>query len=462
MYCDITIHRGILIHMDTTLVELWSRVLETIKLDLSPTNFQTWFKGTSIEYIDQGNVFISVPTELHRDWIPGKFQKIIIKALRDQDPTIRSVDYIIGHKSHVPKPQPQIKTPQAQLPIGNLYVNREDNLNPRYIFESFIIGPFNEIAFSAAQAVIQKPGAYNPLFIFGQTGVGKTHLMQAIGNTLRKNNPKSKVFYVSSEKFTNDYVDALQKNTVPQFRERYRSFDLLIMDDIQFFSGKEKTQEELFHLFNTLHDRNKQIVFSSDKHPNLIIGLEDRLKSRFGAGMVVDISEPDYESRMAIIRAKQNLLGLQIDSDALDLIAQHTEGSIRELEGLLQTLMNHSTLRGRTITIEDAKNVLKHVVKPRKSASIEEITKTIADYYHIKPELIANATRRKEIVYARQIIMYILREDFNMSFPAIGKALGDRDHTTVMHSYEKVRKDLPDSPTLQSEIETLRSILKTS
>ena len=342
--------------------------------------------------------------------------------------------------------------------MTDVYINKDDNLNPRYTFESFVVGPFNEFAHAASQAIIKKPGiVYNPLFIYGGTGHGKTHLIQAVGNHI-KNTSSKKVFYTTSEKFSQELINALQLNKPNFFKEKYRKYDVLIMDDIQFFSGKWKTQEELFHLFNHLYENNKQIIFSSDKHPGLIQDLEDRLKSRFSAGMIVDIPTPDNESRAAIIRNKSAASAHPLSREVVEYLAYSVVGNIRELEGIINSITCQADLKGREISLSEVKNFVKNNAKPKKLASTREVVKTVAEFYNIEEQLIYDKTRKKEIIKPRQIIMYILREDFNISYPAIGEKLGGRDHTTVMHSCEKIKNDMKGDDVLIQEINQLRSI----
>jgi chromosomal replication initiator protein len=349
--------------------------------------------------------------------------------------------------------------PTTELPLNDYYINKEDNLNPRYTFETFIVGPFNELAFAAAQAVVKKPGiVYNPLFIYGNTGHGKTHLIQAIGNYL-KNTANKKVYYATSEKFASDYINAVQTNKVSNFKEKYRKCDILVMDDIQFFSKTEKTQEELFHLFNTLYDNNKQIIFSSDQHPNFIPNLEDRLKSRFSAGMIIDIPAPDHESKKAILQAKCRMNSFDLSDEVFDYLASSISGNVRDLEGVLNSIIFQSQLKGKELSLLEIKNFIKNNTKPKKTLSPKEVVKIIADFYNIDEESIYEKTRRKEIIKPRQVTMYILREDFNISYPSIGQKLGDRDHTTVIHSCEKIKKDLLEDSTLVQELSQIRAMI---
>jgi chromosomal replication initiator protein len=348
----------------------------------------------------------------------------------------------------------------AELPLES--VHSKTNLNPRFSFGAFIVGSFNELAHAAAQAVVRRPGiAYNPLLIYGPTGLGKTHLIQAIGNHFRVNAPERKVQYLTSEKFSMDYVSSVQSGKVQWFKEKYRQYDLLIMDDIQFLAKMEKTKEEFFHLFNYLHDGNKQLVFTSDQHPNMIQNLEDRLKSRFNAGMIVSVTPPDHESRLAIVRAKAAAHNFYLDDEVLQYLATTIEGNVRELEGALNTLLIQFEMRGKPINLSDAKVLLRGAsTAAKKAISVQEVVKTIANFYGIEEASIYEKTRRKEVVRPRQVIMFLLREDFHISFPTIGEKMGGRDHTTVIHSCDKIRNDLTVDSVLGQEVHQIRLMLK--
>lgn len=439
--------------------KLWDSVLIEMELTLSKPNFNTWFKDTSITKLEDGAVYLGVPNTFVQDWLGSKFHNLILKALRNISSNIQSLHYVITKDGSKEKPQVEkVLQTTKELPIADVYINKDDNLNPRYTFESFVVGPFNEFAHAASQAIIKKPGiVYNPLFIYGGTGHGKTHLIQAVGNHI-KNTSNRKVFYTTSEKFSQEYVNAIQLNKPNFFKEKYRKYDVLIMDDIQFFSGKMKIQEELFHLFNHLYDNNKQIIFSSDKHPGLIQDLEERLKSRFSAGMTVDIPTPDNESRAAIIRTKSNSSQYPLSKEVVEYLAYSVTGNIRELEGIINSITCQSELKGKDLSLSDVKNFVKNNTKPKKLVSTKEVVKTVAEFYNIEEQLIYDKTRKKEIIKPRQIIMYILREDFNISYPAIGEKLGGRDHTTVMHSCEKIKNDMKMDEMLIQEINQLRSI----
>jgi chromosomal replication initiator protein len=405
-----------------------------------------------------------VQNEFVRDWLINKYNSTILRYLRNLSDQVKGVEYIITKEDAVEKNEQTQKKEGfpvfgAELPLQDVYVGKEDGLNPRYVFDSFVIGPFNELAYAAAQAVLKKPGImYNPLFIYGSTGFGKTHLIQSIGNGVKKQNPNKKIQYVSSEKFSTDYVNSLQNNKVGEFKDKYRKYDVLIMDDIQFLVGKEKTQEELFHLYNALYENNKQIIFSSDKHPNYINGLEDRLKSRFGSGMIVEITMPDFESRLAILKEKLKLQQISIPDEIVSYIAETIQASIRELEGTLNLVVCQAQLKNKVLSLNEVKTLIKNNAKPTKPVSIKDIVKTVTSFYNIDERFIYEKTRRKEVVKPRQVLMYLLREDFSISYPLIGQKLGGRDHTTVIHSCEKIKVDIKSDSLLMQEIEQIRAL----
>lgn len=444
---------------------LWENALTEIELNISHANFSTWFKNTYVAKQEDGIIHLGVPNTFVKEWLGNKYHKFILKALRDLNEHVRGLEYIVckENKNDLISQKESLidnkKVNTEQFPLNDLYINKEDNLNPKYTFDSFIVGSFNELANAAAQAIIKKQGiVYNPLFIYGPTGLGKTHLIQAIGNYFKKHHPDKKVYYMTSEKFSTDYITSLQTGKINSFKEKHRKYDLLIMDDIQFLSNKEKTQEELFHVFNTLYDNNKQIIFSSDKHPNYIPEIEERLKSRFNAGMTVDISAPDYDSRVAILKAKAEINNFHLQEENVKLVATAIQGNVRELEGILNSIIMQSQLKNRELSVNEVKTILKNNLKPKKTISTKEIVKIVGGFYNISETTIYEKTRRKEVVKPRQIIMYLLREDFNISYPSIGQELGGRDHTTVIHSCDKIKRDLKINSLLCQEIEQLRAM----
>lgn len=442
---------------------LWENSLKEIENIISSANFNTWFKETFLIKVDDGVAYIGVPNAFIKDWIAKKFYTAVLKTLREQEGAVRSIDFVIA-KIDKRKPDTKkdklVKESNSALPLNDFVVNKEDNLNPKYTFDSFVIGPFNELAYAASWAIIKQPGVvYNPLFIHGSTGHGKTHLLQAVGNQIKMNFPSKRVFYLTSEKFMHEFMSAVQNNKVAIFKDKYRKYDVLIMDDIQFLEKKAGTQEELFHLFNSLYENNKQIIFSSDKHPNFIPGLEDRLKSRFSQGMIIDIPPPDHESRLQIIKKKSALSSVYLEDNVIDFLAETIDGNIRELEGVVNIITMQTQLKNKSLSIAEIKDLIKNTSKPKKMVSVADLIKIVAEFYGLNSESLCDKTRRKEVVRPRQIAMYILREDFGISFPTIGDKMGGRDHTTVIHSCEKVKNDLKLDKLLEQQINEIRNIL---
>lgn len=448
--------------MNTDITTLWNTCLEDVKKEISAGHFNTWFKNTAVLKEEDGIIFIGVPNDFIKEWMVTKYQKLILKSLVSLADHIRGVEFTISRLTPTEQKQEiSFEQKKSELPMHDLYINRDDNLNPRYTFDRFVVGSFNELAHAAAQAVVNKPErSYNPLFIYGASGLGKTHLIQAIGNEIKKLYPDKKVIYITLERFMNEYVSSVQNSRGVVFREKYRKFDVLIIDDIQFISGKDGTQSELFHLFNSLYEQQKNIIFSSDKHPNHIIGLEDRLKTRFNSGMTIDVQEPDLESRMAIIKEKTSSQLYAFEPEVLSFIASSITGSIREIEGVLNLITMHTEMKQKPISLSEIKLLVRNSVKPKKIISFEHIVKQISDYYNLDDHIVYEKTRRKEIVKARQIIMFILREDFNESYPSIGLKLGGKDHTTVIHSYEKIKQELKTNPSLMKELDDIRILFK--
>lgn len=442
--------------------KMWQTALVEIETAVSQANFSTWFKETRIIKEQDGTVYLGVPNSFTQEWLVKKFHNSILRILRQMNEQVRSLEYVIEKEGAGKKDDRKkaVAAPTMSMPLQDFYINKEDNLNPRYTFENFVVGPFNEIAHAASQTIVKSPGqTYNPLLVYGGPGRGKTHLIQAIGNEIKKNFPNKKVFYLTSERFGSEFFSALQENKAQQFKDKYRKYDVIIMDDVQFFSSKEKFQEEFFHLFNTFKDTGRQLVFSSDKHPNIIPGLEDRIRSRFNAGMAIDIPEPDQESRTAIVRTKCAIHNITLNPEVTDFLASAIEDNIREIEGVVNIVACQTQLKNRELSLGEIKNILKNNTKPKKTISIKDIVKVVSDFYSIDEDSIYNKTRRKEVVRPRQVVMYLLREDFGISFPSIGEKLGGRDHTTVIHSYEKVKEELKTDALLSEEITRLRGML---
>ncbi|KND46877.1 MAG: chromosomal replication initiator protein DnaA [Parcubacteria bacterium C7867-004] len=441
--------------------ELWEYVLTQVELSISPANFNTWFRDSSIVKIEDGIVFVGVPSQFFRDWYLKKFNALLLKIIRSVSYEYRNIEYmIVKDDRRKPKEVKRIPQQTTEMPLDEFYINKSDNLNPRYTFDSFVIGDFNQLAYMAAETAMKRPGiTYNPLFIYGDTGRGKTHLIQAIGNQYKKLYPSRKVFYLASEKFKSEFADAIQAGTSSRFKEKYRQFDLLIMDDVQFLSRQEKTQEELFHLFNALYDNNKQIIFSSDRAPVAIPDIAERLRGRLASGMTIDIGEPDIESRMAIVRKKAAAHGVNLSDEVIEYIAISISGSIRELEGVINSVVCHTQVKGVPPDLAEVRQSLRSFARPQKTVSVKHVVSKVAEYYGIDEESIYEKTRRREVVRPRQVIMYLLREDFSVSYPTIGSKLGGRDHTTVIHSCEKVKREILVDQELAKEIQDIRTLL---
>lgn len=413
------------------LESIWQKTLESISSFLSKPSFETWLKPTKpIKF--EGNILtIEVPNDFARDWLETRYSPLLlttIKELLDEDVELK---FVTPDREDAPKIQ--ISAPPVPQPT---------QLNPKYTFESFVVGESNRFAHAASLAVAEASGkAYNPLFIYGGVGLGKTHLMQAIGHFVLKSHPDYRVVYVSSEKFTNELINAIRFNRTPQFRDTYRNVDLLLVDDIQFFAGKESTQEEFFHTFNTLYESGRQIVISSDRPPKEIPTLEDRLRSRFEWGLITDIQAPNLETRIAILRKKASSEGWHLPNDVIVNVANQINSNIRELEGALIRIIAFASFHNRQISLELANEVLKDVISSSKTnrVSIPFIQQAVADFFNLQIEDLKAQRRTKNVTYPRQIAMYLVRELTDYSLPKIGEEFGGRDHTTVIHSYEKIQ-----------------------
>lgn len=440
-------------------VKMWQTALIEIETTVSQANFSTWFKETAILKEEDGIIYLRVPNSFTREWLQKKFHNSILRILRQMNDKVRALEYVIAKDNAAKGNREQAVAPTIAMPLQDFYVDRENNLNPRYTFESFVIGPFNELAHAASQTVVKSPGTvYNPLFVYGDTGRGKTHLIQAVGNRIKELYPGKRIYYMTSERFGSELLTAFQESKANQFKDRYRKYDVLILDDVQFFAGKDKFQEEFFHLFNMYKDTGRQLVFSSDKHPNIIGNLEERLRSRFNGGMVVDISEPDTESLTVIARTKCSSYGMTLSNEAVECLVHAVKDNIREVEGVVNVIACQTQLKSRELSITEIKAILKSSAKPKKTVAVKEVVKAVCDFYGVEEENIYDKSRRKEVVRPRQVVMYLLREDFNVSFPSIGDKLGGRDHTTVIHSYNKVKSDLKTDSVLSQEIGQLRSM----
>lgn len=448
--------------------ELWKAVLAEIELSISKANFITWFKNTAILSNKDGRICIGVPNGFAKEWLENKYRSYILRALRNIQGDVREVICSIAIPSDTLSKEPKIdavlppdRPREAFAGGGKVPVSsQESNLNPRYVFENFVVGSSNELARAACYAVSQSLGkTYNPLFIYGGVGLGKTHLLQSIGNEVLKNNPSCKVKYMTSERFTSDLIDSIRNQKINTFKEYYRKIDLLIIDDVQFLSGKEKTQEEFFHIFNYLSQLNRQVVLSSDRAPKAIPTLEERLRSRFEGGMIADISKPDFETRVAILRKKAASDGLEITEDALSFVASNITNNIRELEGALNRVAVSSQLTKNEITVDFASSVLSELISSgkRKGITHKHIIKAISEFFDITPDDLIIKGRKKEVVKPRQIAMYLMRSELNYSYPGIGERLGGRDHTTAIHAFEKIKKELEVNEKLREEVAFLKN-----
>ena len=447
----------------STVIEKWDEILGIVKKehDLSDVRFDTWLKPLKV-YDVSGNVVTIVASDQVRLSYINKNYKLPLQVTISEVTGMTDCEV----KFILPEDVPAKKSISDAAPDqDNRFKARceEANLNPKYTFNTFIVGSNNKLAQAAALAVAESPGnTYNPLFIYGGVGLGKTHLMQSIANFILKNNPKAKILYVTSEKFTNELIDAIRnKNNISttEFREKYRNNDVLLIDDIQFIIGKESTQEEFFHTFNALHEAKKQIIISSDKPPKEIETLEERLRSRFEWGLTVDIQSPDYETRMAILRKKEEMEGYNIDNEVIKYIATNIKSNIRELEGALTKIVALSKLeKNREINIALAEKALKDIIAPgdKKEVTPEFIIEVVADHFNLTPLDIISQRRNKEIVYPRQIAMYLCRNMTDTGLQNIGKSLGGRDHTTILHGIDKIAADLEGNPTLQNTIDILK------
>ena len=439
--------------------ELWQATLAQIQLNISPANFATWFKNTNIVKQDKGKAVISVANSFSKEWLQNKYGKTILKILHELDSNIKEVDYKVGKNEMKTLKRTSFVLPEeGQLDLQEFKNQKETNLNAKYTFANFVVGPFNELAHAASWAVSQSPGkVYNPLFVYGRVGLGKTHLLQAVGNEILANFSQKKVQYTPSERFTSGVVSAIRKHSIDSFKAKYRNIDILILDDVQFLSGKEKTQEEFFHIFNHLYENNKQIVLSSDRPPKAISALAERLRSRFEGGMIADISYPDYETRLAILKNKCQEKATELPEDILDYIASNIEKNIRELEGALVRLLAYQKLNNQLVDLETAEKLLqKLVLAPKKKITPKIVIKAVADFYDLKEKEMLSSSRKREIVKPRQVAMYLLREELKSSYPFIGRKLGGRDHTTAIHAYEKITKEIKRKTGTAEEINLIK------
>jgi len=448
--------------------KIWQATLGELELTLSRANFTTWFKNTFISGYNENEdeIIIGVPNTFTKAWLEKKYHSAILKALQKiTNNKIKNIIYRVEARAkkqnniqQKAKTEKKETTPETVSQAQPNTIN-EFGLNPQYTFQSFVIGKTNELAQAASVAVSQKPGnVYNPLFIYGGVGLGKTHLVQAIGNKILKEGGGKKVLYVSCEKFTNDFIRSISNNRADRFKDTYRSVDVLLIDDIQFLAGKEGTQEAFFHTFNDLHQANKQVVITSDRPPKAIPALENRLVSRFEWGMIADISSPDLETRSAILKSKCQEKNCRLDDEIINFIATNIQNNVRELEGALNKIIAYHQLNGSEPSMENVKKVLATISSVQRKSSItpKQIISLIAEFYDIKIEDILGSCRKKNLALPRQIVMYLMREELNSSFPSIGQEIGNRDHTTAMHAHLKISNLVEEDEKINQDVKLIK------
>ncbi|MGN1327746.1 MAG: chromosomal replication initiator protein DnaA [Clostridia bacterium] len=444
--------------MQNELNDLLTKAKELLKEETTKIAYDTWIKILEIQSADNDHIVLLTSTDFQKNIIASKYIDLLTNTFNYLTNRDCSVSVVSREELEAASNNSNLSTGVSiEAPINYATTN----LNPKYTFSSFVVGNNNRFAHAAALAVAEAPASsYNPLFLYGGVGLGKTHLMHAIGNEILKNNKNSKILYVTSEIFTNELINAIKDNTSDQFRNKYRNIDVLLIDDIQFIAGKERIQEEFFHTFNTLYESGKQVILSSDKPPKDIPLLEDRLKSRFEWGIIADISNPDYETRLAILRKKAQLDNIIIDDEILSVIATRIDSNIRELEGTLNKLIATSSLTKNPITMEMAEKAINDIVSQQeKVISAEFIQETVGKYFNINPKDLKGSKRSNDITFPRQIAMYLCRNVANMSLPQIGKDFGKRDHTTVMHACNKIEKDIKENSNTKLIVESVKNIL---
>jgi chromosomal replication initiator protein len=449
--------------------QIWSQVQEELRFQLAKRTYDMWLKNTSVVSADGGTFRIGVPSKLAKDWLEDRFSGLIQETLQAVTGSEVDIDFVIAPSGHRPA--------HAMFDDDHASDNGHDNgnepavevagvtpseLNARFRFSSFVVGHNSQFAHAAAKAVAEAPGdSYNPLFLYGGVGLGKTHLMHAIGHEVHDRFPRKRVVYLTSEQFTNEVISSIATARMGEFRHKYRTVDVLLIDDVQFLAGKDRTKEEFFHTFNALHEINKQIVISSDRPPKEIPTLEDRLRSRFEWGLIADIQPPDFETRLAILHRKLGDHGSLIPEEVLSFIAHKVQRNIRELEGALTRVQAFAAVHQRQVDEDEAARLLSDIIPAgtRKPINVERIQVLVADYYNVTLDDMKGKRRDKHIVFPRQVAMYLVREETPSSLPAIGKAFGGRDHTTALHSIEKIANELKEDERLRYEVQAIREKL---
>jgi chromosomal replication initiator protein len=450
--------------VESPIHDLWQQVLSVVQKKISRPSFETWLKSTKALSFNDQYVVVCAPNNFAREWLENRYTKLISSTIYEQFGKHVEVSFIIEEASPAPNRMNTLtSTIQHSIPKETPDESYSHMLNPKYTFDTFVIGSGNRFAHAASLAVAEAPAkAYNPLFIYGGVGLGKTHLMHAIGHYILEHNPKTKVLYISSEKFTNEFINAIRDNRGESFRNKYRSIDVLLIDDIQFLAGKEQTQEEFFHTFNALHEERKQIIISSDRQPKEIPTLEERLRSRFEWGLITDIQPPDLETRIAILRKKAKAENLDVPNEAMMYIANQIDTNIRELEGALIRVVAYSSLINADVTVHLAAEALKDIIPANrpKVITIQDIQLKVGEYYNMRLEDFKARKRTKAIAFPRQVAMYLSRELTDFSLPKIGEAFGGRDHTTVIHAHDKILQCLQQDQELYKIVHDLKNKIK--
>ncbi len=424
--------------------QVWQAALGQLQLEMSKATFETWVRDTQLLTQEDGTFVVGVTNAYAKDWLENRLLSTVKRILTSIVGRTVEARFVVWpapplHENGEPVLRASLPLmPEAAPAVAEAFAfSLPTNLNPKYTFETFVVGPNNRLAHAACLAAAENPAkAYNPVFLYGGVGLGKTHLLQAVGNACVLRGLHA--LYVSSEEFTNDLINAIRTHTTEAFRDKYRSIDVLLIDDIQFIAGKEATQEEFFHTFNTLHGQDKQLVITSDRPPKALAPLEERLRSRFEWGLAVDIQPPDIETRQAILRSKAERAHRTVDPAVIELIARRVQSNIRELEGALTRVMAYADLLGQPVTLETATSALADLLPRRRSITSPHVIETVATFYNTSPDVLTGRDRSKEVAWARQVAMYLLREETEASLPSIGEALGGRDHTTIMYGCEKV------------------------
>ncbi len=451
--------------------QIWSQVQEELRFQLAKRTYDMWLKNTSVISADGATFRIGVPSKLAKDWLEDRFSGLIQETLQAVTGSEVDINFVISPTGHRPPLSsvdgdfdgvPENGHDAAADAVPDAPVIPPSELNARFRFSAFVVGHNSQFAHAAAKAVAEAPGdSYNPLFLYGGVGLGKTHLMHAIGHEVHDRFPRKRVVYLTSEQFTNEVISSIATARMGEFRHKYRTVDVLLIDDVQFLAGKDRTKEEFFHTFNALHEINKQIVISSDRPPKEIPTLEDRLRSRFEWGLIADIQPPDFETRLAILHSKLGDNSKLIPEEVLNFIAHKVQRNIRELEGALTRVQAFAAVHQRQVDEEEAARLLADIIPAgtRKPINVERIQALVADYYNITLEDMKSKRRDKHIVFPRQVAMFLVREETPSSLPAIGKAFGGRDHTTALHSIEKIANELKEDERLRYEVQAIRERL---